>query len=241
MLNVDGLTKRYGARTVVNQVSFTVDPGTIMGLVGPNGAGKTTTLACVAGLVAPTAGRITWDSTPVLSQPGLVGMLPESPEVYPLLTVWEHLEFVARLFELGPNWHEEAESALVTWGLADQRDQLGANLSKGLRQRVGLAAAALRRARLLLVDEPMIGLDPKGQREVREMIRTLANEGTAIVLSSHQLAVIEALADDVVVMAGGLVRAHDTVQGLMAADEGASLEDVLLRLTESPGAAPSDS
>jgi ABC-2 type transport system ATP-binding protein len=87
----------------------------------------------------------------------------------------------------------------------------------------------------------MIGLDPKGQREVREMIRTLANEGTAIVLSSHQLAVIEALADEVVVMAGGLVRAHDTVQGLMAADEGASLEDVLLRLTESPGASPSES
>jgi ABC-2 type transport system ATP-binding protein len=234
LLVVDGLTKRFGSRTAVDGVSFTVAPGTILGLVGPNGAGKTTTLTAIAGFLPPTAGRILWEGDPPWEQAGLIGYMPETPEVYPLLTVWEHLEFVARLFRLQEGWRARAGDLLQAWDLAPHRDTFGTHLSKGLRQRLIMATMALRGARLLLVDEPMIGLDPKGQREVRDLLLTFRAEGAAVILSSHQLGLIEQVADDVVIMARGHMVAHDTVAGLMRRldGQGHSLEDVLLTLTE---------
>lgn len=233
MLAVDGLTKRYGRKAVVDSLSFSVTAGSILGLVGPNGAGKTTTLSCLAGLLMPDHGTASWNGTALLSRPNVLGMLPESPEVYPLLSVWEHLEFVARLFRLPGDWRVSAEEWLERLNLSPHRDKLGAVLSKGLRQRLALAGMGLRGARVVLVDEPMIGLDPKGQREVRDILMDLKGRGSAIVLSSHQLDLIEQVADDVLILHEGRAVAHDTVAGLKSeARQGDSLEDILLMLTD---------
>lgn len=234
MLVVDDLTKRYGRKVVVDGLGFSVPAGSILGVVGPNGAGKTTTLSCLAGLLMPDRGTASWNGAALLSRPNILGLLPESPEVYPLLSVWEHLEFVARLFRMEGDWRAQAEEWLERLNLVSHRDKLGAVLSKGLRQRLALAGMGLRGARVVLVDEPMIGLDPKGQREVREILVDLKARGSAIVLSSHQLDLIEQVADDVLILHEGRAVAHDTVAGLKSrAAQGDSLEDILLMLTDS--------
>lgn len=231
MLVVNNLSKSYGRDVVLKPVSFRVAPGTILGLVGPNGAGKTTTLSCLAGLMRPDGGEATWNGRPITDQPGVVSLLPESPEVYPLLTVREHLELTARLFRLGPRWKEDAERLMTLMDLAPHQMKLGAALSKGLRQRVLLASVALRRAPLLLVDEPMIGLDPAGQREVKRILADFRDEGVAIVLSSHQLGIIEELADAVLILAQGRVMAQGTIAELkVEAQDG--MEDWFFRYTE---------
>ncbi len=231
MLVVSNLTKSYGGEMVLEPLSFQVPRGAILGLVGPNGAGKTTTLSCLAGLIRPDGGRATWDGAPIIDQAGLVSLLPESPEVYPLLTVDEHLELTARLFRLGPGWREDAERLVAAMDLTSHRKKLGAALSKGLRQRVLMASIALRRARLLLVDEPMIGLDPAGQREIKRLLAEFRDRGSAIVLSSHQLDLIEELADTVLILSKGRVMAQGTLAELKtgAPDE---LEDWFFRYTE---------
>lgn len=233
MLEVKDLTKRYGRETVLYPVSFEVAPGSLLGLVGPNGAGKTTTLSCLAGLIRPDGGSATWKGSPILSQPGVVSLLPESPEVYPLLTVFEHLELTARLFQLGASWRVEAEELLETMELAPHRGKLGATLSKGLRQRLLMACTAIRHAPLLFVDEPMIGLDPAGQREVKQMLASFRDAGTAVVLSSHQLDLIEELADDVLILAKGRVVAHGSIAALKEqSDSGQGLEEWFFHYTD---------
>jgi ABC-2 type transport system ATP-binding protein len=203
VLTVADLTKRYGSTPAVSALSFEVPEGRILGLVGPNGAGKTTTLYCIAGLLQPDGGQILWNGQPLREVRGVVGLVPESPEVYPALTVYEHLSFLARLHGLPAGWEAEAQRWMERLDLLAHRDKVGAALSKGLRQRVILAGAALVRARLLLVDEPMIGLDPMGQREVRELVREMAREGASVLLSSHQLGLVEELADAVVIVDRG--------------------------------------
>lgn len=216
---------------VLEPLSFQVARGAILGLVGPNGAGKTTTLSCLAGLVRPDSGEATWDGVPILDQAGLISLLPESPEVYLLLTVEEHLELAARLFRLGPEWRKDAECVLGRMDLAPYRKKLGAALSNGLRQRVLMASIALRRAPLLLVDEPMIGLDPAGQREIKRLLAEFRDQGAAIVLSSHQLGLIEELADTVLVLSKGRVMAQGTLSELKTGAR-ERLEDWFFRYTE---------
>ena len=225
-LEVRNLTKRFGKTTAVDGLSFDVEAGHILGLVGPNGAGKTTTLYCMAGLVPADGGEVLWDGRALRHEHGRVGLVPESPDVYPALTVYEHLGFLARLHRLPPGWQAEAERWLERLDLARHRDKVGGALSKGLRQRVILAGAGLVRARLLLVDEPMIGLDPMGQREVRELLREMSADGAAVVLSSHQLGLVETLAEFVVVMDEGKKRAAGTIAELRA-QAGLSAEDSL--------------
>ncbi|MDA8192820.1 MAG: ABC transporter ATP-binding protein [Thermaerobacter sp.] len=233
MLTVNHLRKRFGPRPALDDLSFTVHDGYILGLVGPNGAGKTTTLSCLAALLPPDGGTMLWNGRALMEQSGVTGLLPESPEVYPLLTVWEHLAFTARLFDLGPNWAESATVWLERMGLASQRDTLGAVLSKGLRQRVLLACAGLRRAQLMLVDEPMIGLDPQGQKDVRELLSLFRREGSAVVLSSHQLPLVEQVADYVLILNKGREVAEGTVADLKSRLAGsATLEDVFLSMTQ---------
>lgn len=233
MLAVTELTKRYGSTAAVNALSFDVPEARIVGLVGPNGAGKTTTLYCIAGLLLPDGGQIRWDGRPLREVRGVVGLVPESPEVYPALTVYEHLSFLARLHGLAPGWEADAERWMGRLDLSAHRDKVGAALSKGLRQRVILAGAGLVRARLLLVDEPMIGLDPMGQREVRDLVREMAREGASVLLSSHQLSLVEELADTVVILDRGRRVAMGTIPelrekaGLSASDD---LEAVFFRV-----------
>jgi ABC-type multidrug transport system ATPase subunit len=230
-LAVSGLVKRFGKKTAIDDLSFTVAGGEIVALLGPNGAGKSTTFACLAGLARPDAGTIRFDGRLLESDRGrTVAVIPETPDVYPLLTVWEHLVFVARLCRLDAGWEERARSLLARFAMLDERDTVGNALSKGMRQKTLIAATVLAGTPVLLLDEPMIGLDPRGQRELREMLAELRAAGTALMISTHQLESAEVLSDRIIVLNHGRVVASGTIVELRAQGTG-SLEDIFLDIT----------
>ncbi len=166
VLRVSGLSKRFGNKNAVEDVSFEVRGGEIVGLLGPNGAGKSTTFMCAAGLLRADRGTFAWDGRELGSSRGrTIALIPETPDVYPMLTVWEHMVFVAKSCRLEDGWQTRAEELLRGFGMSDQRDTLGASLSKGMRQKTLVAATVLSATPVILFDEPMIGLDPLGQRE----------------------------------------------------------------------------
>src|SRR5579862_7577744 len=158
-LVVEDLRKRFDRRPAIDGISFEVERGSVLGLLGPNGAGKTTTLLCLCGLLRPDAGRIAFDGRTLGVDRGrTISLIPETPEVYPLLTVREHLAFVARSAHLADGWQRKADELLQTFGLWPTRDMLGRSLSKGTRQKTLIAATVLGGAPVLMFDEPMIGL-----------------------------------------------------------------------------------
>lgn len=233
VLAVSGLVKRFGQKTAIDDLSFAVAGGEIVALLGPNGAGKSTTFACLAGLARPDAGAIRFDGRLLESDRGrTVAVIPETPDVYPLLTVWEHLVFVARLCRLDAGWEARAEALLARFAMLDERDTVGNALSKGMRQKTLIAATVLAGTPVLLLDEPMIGLDPRGQRELRAMLAELRSAGTALMISTHQLESAEALSDRILVLNHGRLVASGTVEELRANHTG-SLEDIFLDLTGS--------
>jgi ABC-type multidrug transport system ATPase subunit len=204
-----------------------------MGLLGPNGAGKTTTFLCLCGLLRPDAGTIWCDGRQLGSDRGrMISLIPETPEVYPMLTVWEHLAFVARSCRLPTGWEERGRELLEGFGMMERRDTLGQALSKGMRQKTLIAATVLANAPILLLDEPMVGLDPLGQRELRDLLRTLAAGGTSIALSTHIIESVEALCDRLIIMKAGVAVAAGSIAEIQARSNGAqTLEDVFLELT----------
>jgi ABC-2 type transport system ATP-binding protein len=230
-LAVSGLVKRFGKKTAIDDLSFSVTGGEIVALLGPNGAGKSTTFACLAGLARPDAGTIRFDGRLLESDRGqTVAVIPETPDVYPLLTVWEHLVFVARLCRLDAGWENRARSLLERFAMLDERDTVGNALSKGMRQKTLIAATVLAGTPVLLLDEPMIGLDPRGQRELRAMLVELRAAGTALMISTHQLEAAEALSDRIIVLNHGKLVASGTIDELRAQGSG-SLEDIFLDIT----------
>jgi ABC-2 type transport system ATP-binding protein len=230
-LAVSGLVKRFGKKTAIDELSFSVAGGEIVALLGPNGAGKSTTFACLAGLARPDAGTIRFDGRLLESDRGqTVAVIPETPDVYPLLTVWEHLVFVARLCRLDDGWENRARSLLERFAMLDERDTVGNALSKGMRQKTLIAATVLAGTPVLLLDEPMIGLDPRGQRELRAMLVELRAAGTALMISTHQLESAEALSDRIIVLNHGKLVASGTIEELRAQGSG-SLEDIFLDIT----------
>jgi ABC-2 type transport system ATP-binding protein len=230
-LSVSGLSKRFGGKTAIDDLSFAVARGEIVGLLGPNGAGKSTTFACLAGLARPDTGTIRFDGRLLESDRGrTVAVIPETPDVYPLLTVWEHLVFVARLCRLDAGWEARGEALLARFAMLDERDTVGNALSKGMRQKTLIAATVLAGTPVLLLDEPMIGLDPRGQRELREMLAELRAGGTALMISTHQLESAEALSDRIIVLNHGKLIVSGTIEELRANKTG-SLEDIFLDLT----------
>ena len=233
LLRVEGLTKRFGRTAAVDRLSFDVARGEILGLLGPNGAGKTTTFLCLCGLLRPDAGTIAFRGQTLGPDRGrTISLIPETPEVYPMLTVWEHLAFVARSARLQPGWEERAEALLERLGLGERRDTLGQSLSKGMRQKTLIAATLVAEAPVLLLDEPMVGLDPLGQRELRALIRSLAAGGTSIVLSTHMIETAEALCERFIIMKAGTAIVSGLADELRArVPDRASLEDVFLELT----------
>ncbi len=218
-LSVDHLTRRFGKLTAVDDLSFGVERGAILGLLGPNGAGKTTTMVLDGRPLGADRNRF-------------VALIPETPEVYPMLTVWEHLVFVAKSCRLGPAWSERAAELVERLDLSDQRDTLGEALSKGMRQKTLIACTVLAEAPVMLLDEPMIGLDPKGQRELRSILIELRGRGTAVVLSTHLLESAEAICDRVLVMKKGRAVINAPIDELRFGDHGRSLEDVFLEVTQ---------
>jgi ABC-type multidrug transport system ATPase subunit len=233
VLAARGLLKRFGAKVAIDGLSFEVARGEIVALLGPNGAGKSTTFACLAGLMRPDAGTITFDGRLLESDRGrTVAVIPETPDVYPMLTVWEHLVFVARLCRLAAGWEERGEALLERFGMLGERNTVGTALSKGMRQKTLIAATVLAGTPVLLLDEPMIGLDPRGQRELREMLGELRAGGTALMISTHQLEAAEALSDRVIVLNHGKLVTSGTIAELRAQGSG-TLEDIFLDITES--------
>jgi ABC-type multidrug transport system ATPase subunit len=233
LLEVVALTKRFGVRTAVDRLSFVLRRGEVLGLLGPNGAGKTTTLLCLCGLLRPDSGDLRFDGKPLANDRGRsIALIPETPDVFPLLSVWEHMIFVARSANLAASWETRAAELLARLGLSEQRDVLGQALSKGMRQKTLIAATILADAPILLLDEPMVGLDPKGQRELRELILGLRQAGTAIVMSTHIIETAESLCDRAIIMKEGRSIASGKIAELRTRATGErSLEDAFLEIT----------
>jgi ABC-2 type transport system ATP-binding protein len=233
VLQVSGLMKRFGKKLAVDGVSFDVGGGEIVGLLGPNGAGKSTTFLCAAGLLRPQAGSFKWDGAELGNARGqTIALIPETPDVYPMLTVWEHMVFVAKSCRLARGWEALAEDLLTRFGMDEQRDTLGAALSKGMRQKTLVASTALAQTPVILFDEPTVGLDPLGQRELRQIILDMRAHGKAVMISTHMLEQAEAMCDRVVILKNGRTIAAGTFDELQArSGTRANAEDLFLELT----------
>ncbi len=220
MIEVRHLTKRYGGHTAVNDLSFTIEPGAIYGLLGPNGAGKSTTMNIITGCLGASSGEVLLDGVNILDQSASakrrIGYLPEQPPLYVDMTPLEYLRFVARAKGLrGEALDEQLLAAMERTGTLDVRDRLIRNLSKGYRQRVGIAQAMLGDPEVLILDEPTVGLDPAQIIEIRELIRELGQRHT-IVLSSHILSEVQAVCDRILILSHGVLAASDTAENLTA-------------------------
>ena len=236
MLKVEHLTKKYGKRTVVDDLSFTAEKGEILGLLGPNGAGKSTTMNMLTGYLAPDKGSIELDdkdlTNPKNRKKVLIGYMPEIPPLYNDMTVKEYLIFVAELTGIKRTLvktrvDEVMEQASVT----DVKDRLIKNLSKGYRQRVGFACAVLGDPELIILDEPTAGLDPRQIVAMRELILSLKKDHL-VILSSHILSEIEEVCDHVLIISKGKLVLSDNTEHLLEEHNDESLEDVFLELTD---------
>ena len=226
MIEVQNITKRYGRTTAVDDVSFRVERGEILGFLGPNGAGKTTTMRILTGYMPPTEGRATVAGYDVFTHPieakQRTGYLPETPPLYPDMTVREYLDFVARIKGVpSRERRDRVTSAMQRTHVADMASRHCSKLSKGYRQRVGLAQAIIHNPEVLILDEPTAGLDPKQIIETRELIRGLAGDHT-IVLSTHILPEVAQTCQRVVIINRGRVVAIDTPEGLTSRLKGAA-------------------
>ena len=218
MIQVNGLTRRYGDIAAVSDLSFSVAEGEIIGFLGPNGAGKTTTMNMITGCLRATAGTVTVDGADIETDADrarkIIGYLPENPPLYPDMTVDEYLEFVYRLKKCRLPQKEHLDSVCDMAGLSDVRGRLIRNLSKGYRQRVGFAQALIGDPPLLILDEPTVGLDPQQIIELRELIASLREKHT-VILSSHILTEIAATCARLVVLSSGHLAADSTLDELL--------------------------
>ncbi len=218
MIHVEGLTKDYGARRAIDNLTFHADKGEIVGFLGPNGAGKTTTMRILSGYMPPTSGKVIVAGYDVLEQSlevrRRVGYLPETVPLYPDMTVFDYLKFMADLRHL-PDAEERVEDVLEQVHLEERSEGYIANLSKGMRQRVGLAQALLHEPEVLILDEPTIGLDPAQIHEVRNLIRSLGRERT-VMLSTHILSEAQQVCNRVLIINRGRIVVEDTPESLQA-------------------------
>lgn len=237
MITVSNLQKLYGTFTAVKSISFDVGPGEILGLVGPNGAGKTTTLRCLAGIIAPTRGSVAINGhdiqTDSIEAKRALAFIPDEPHLFDYLTVEEHLRFIARLYGV-PDVEARMPSLLAELELSEKRRSLPGELSRGMRQKLAIACGLLHDPSVLILDEPLTGLDPGGMRRMRETISTRASAGASVILSSHLLNLVEELCTKLLVVRRGEAVAFGTIDDIIVQHPdlaGRSLEDVFLALT----------
>ncbi|HIV25921.1 MAG TPA: ABC transporter ATP-binding protein [Candidatus Scatomonas pullistercoris] len=233
MIEVSSLVKRYGDHTAVDHLSFTVEEGQITGFLGPNGAGKSTTMNIITGYLAPSEGRVVIDGHDILEEPEeakkCIGYLPELPPLYPEMTVREYLDFAAELKKVPKEKKaEEIEKAMDEVKITDMANRLIKNLSKGYCQRVGLAQAILGNPKILILDEPTVGLDPKQIIEIRELMKNLGKKHT-VLLSSHILSEVSAVCDYVMIISHGKLVASDTPENLSKLTQGSNILDLTVR------------
>jgi ABC-2 type transport system ATP-binding protein len=237
-ISVQQLRRTYGTFTAVDDLSFEVGGGEIVGLIGPNGAGKTTTLRTLAGILKPTAGRVAVDGYDLAVSPieakRRLAFMPDEPHLFEYLTVEEHLRLVARLYTVS-DFDRRARELIAELELTGKERALPGELSRGMRQKVVIACGLVRDASVLLFDEPLTGLDPIGIRRMRETITRRARQGAAVVLSSHLLHLVEEVCTRVIIMAKGHKVADGTVKDLAQRAELASadsnLEQIFLEIT----------
>lgn len=233
MIEVSHLTKKYGGHLAVDDVSFTVEDGQIYGLLGPNGAGKSTIMNILTGYLSATSGQVTVAGHPLPEEAdeakACVGYLPEQPPLYPEMTVGEYLNFVAELKKVPrAQRKEQVLRAARRTGLEKVLPRLIRSLSKGYKQRVGIAQALLGSPKIIILDEPTVGLDPAQVIEMRKLIRELGKAHT-VILSSHILSEVQAVCQQVLILSKGKLATSGTLQELTA--DGRSLEEVFLALT----------
>ena len=237
VLEVSGLEKSYDGFVAVSGLSFTLNAGEILGLVGPNGAGKTSTLRCLAGVLPPTRGAVRVMGKDLATDPvdakRALAFLPDEPRLFEYLTVHEHLNLVSRLYNV-PDWTAKAARLLDELELTPKRDALPGELSRGMKQKLVVACAFLHDPALIVLDEPLTGLDPLGIRRMKASLTARAEAGAAVVLSSHMLPLVEEMCDRLLVIAGGRAVALGTLDEIRAAQAGGdagSLEDLFVRIT----------
>jgi len=237
LLEINGLSKVFGSFSAVDNVSLQLRSGEIFGFLGPNGAGKTTTIKMIAGLLQPTSGSIAICGEDVAAKPekckNLTGYIPDRPFLYEKLTGNEYLGFIASLYDLQADPAPAAAEYLSLFDLTDWQDHLIESYSHGMRQKLIMTSIFMLGQPLIVVDEPMVGLDPKSARIVKELFRAKAAEGTGIFLSTHSMEIAEELCDRIGIIEKGKIRATGTVTELrQAALHGQStLEEIFLELT----------
>jgi len=242
-LSIGGLIKTFGSKTAVDNLDFSVRPGELYALLGPNGAGKTTTLRIVAGLLKPDSGSVRVFDVDVLADPiaakRIIAWLPDEPMLYDKLTAWEYLEFVAGLWGVDKATAQtRAEELLRLLELWDNRNERTEGFSRGMKQKTALAAALIHEPRLLMLDEPLTGLDAAIARQVKDLLQARARAGCAIILTTHILDVAERMADRIGIIQHGRLLAEGTLAQLRerAGAEHSTLEDVFLKLVSTPQA-----
>jgi ABC-2 type transport system ATP-binding protein len=238
MIQLFDLTKRYGSFTAVDRVTLAVPKGALYGFLGPNGAGKTTTLRMIAGILRPTAGRVLIGGDDVVERPLAakmrLGFIPDRPFVYDKLTGAEFLRFVAGLYgQEGPVVERRVDELLDVFELASWKNELIESYSHGMRQKLIISSALIHRPEVIVVDEPMVGLDPRAARLLKDLFRGFVGRGGTVLMSTHTLEIAEALCDQMAIIQGGRIVAAGAMADLRRQHDAGDLglEDLFLRLT----------
>jgi ABC-2 type transport system ATP-binding protein len=236
MIKLSNLTKTYGTLTAVKSISLEVTPGEVFGFLGPNGAGKTTTIKMMAGLLQPTSGEVRINGFDVQKEPlkakAITGFIPDRPYLYEKLTAGEFMQFVSKLYDMA-GMEKRIGELLGLFGLTEWSGELIENFSHGMKQRLVMASALLHDPKVLVVDEPMVGLDPRGARLVKDLFKDLAAKGVAIFMSTHTLEIVENMCSRVAIINHGEIIAEGSVEdlGRLARMPESHLEPIFLKLT----------
>ncbi len=238
MIQLENLTKKYGDFEALKGLDLTVPRGVLYGLLGPNGAGKTTALRIIAGILQPTSGKAVVGGFDVQAEPerakSKLGYIPDRPFIYEKLTGAEFLRFVAGLYgQNGTDLDRRIDELLSVWELTEWRDELLEAYSHGMRQKLIISSALIHRPDVIVVDEPLVGLDPKAARMLKDIFRGFVNRGGTILMSTHTLEVAEALCDRIAIIQSGIIRTEGTMDDLRreAQSDDVGLEEIFLKLT----------
>lgn len=237
MIQVENFHKSYQDFIAVHDLCFQVNPGEVLGLIGPNGAGKTTTLRSIAGIIPPTKGTIKVCGYDIVDDPipgkQELAYIPDDPHLFDSLSVWEHFQFIASAYNV-QDYQEYGEQLLKRFALEDKRNTFGQELSRGMKQKVALGCAYIHKPKVIIFDEPLTGLDPRAIRDAKDSVKEQAEQGAAIIISSHMLSLVEDLCSHLLILHkgeckyfGSLSEARRTLTG-----EDTTLEDVFFKLTE---------
>jgi ABC-2 type transport system ATP-binding protein len=245
MIQVEALTKLYSEFVAVNELSFSVQPGEVMGLVGPNGAGKTTTLRCLAGIIPPTRGMIHVGGHDLARDPvgakRQLAFFTDEPRLFDYLTVQQHLAFVARIYQVS-NYEQIARPLLEELEIADKADKLPGELSRGMKQKLAIACGLLHSPKVIYFDEPLTGLDPFGIRRMKDSILMRARDGASVIISSHLLHLVGEICSHILILKNGRKIIGGTIGEItrkFSEQPGdANLEEVFFRATSEPKAGP---